>query len=244
MLFEEKPAFKSLSYPARCGYFLVLILFWIGSYILPLLANQAIGKARQTEDPVSALNLLTRAASYNPLDIEAYRSQARIFFAFFEETSQLDHFYASLDNLKKVQRRNPWFVDAYLQESGLYYTLMQKNLQYPALKEEILAPLAKAERIDPFNPFIKIHQAQVYLEFGQAESAQKKAAQAIKLEPNYISALYFLQRNFQYFGSETAFKDRIQKILIRIRGMTLVPGTYLFELFQVPPELKAETKNL
>jgi len=244
MLFEEKPAFKSLSYPARCGYFLVLILFWTGSYILPLLANQSIGKAQQAKDPASALNLLTRAAFYNPLDIDPYRSQARIFFAYFEETSHLDHFYAAIDNLKKVQRRNPWFVDAYLQESGLYYTLMQKNLQYPALKEEILSPLAKAERIDPFNPFIKMHQAQVYLEFGQAESAKKKAGQAIELEPNYISALYFLQRNFQYFGSETAFKDRIQKILIRIRGMTLVPGTYLFELFQVPPELKAETKNL
>ncbi len=240
ILFERELTFISFNKKVKLFYSFLLVFVLAACYLFPFLADVSIEKAKETRNPVQALKLLERSKYFNPLNIEAYYLQARLFINYFENTWDLKYFYAALDNLKKIQRLNRHFTESYLLESSLYHTLLNKNLEYVSLDSEILSPLKKAEKYDPFNPFIKMHQAQVYFEFEQNESAKREALKALEIEPDYISALYFLHKNYNYFGDDETFKAKIKGILARIKGITLESGTYLYELFKIPEALKQE----
>ncbi len=54
-----------------------------------------------------------------------------------------------------------------------YRDFLAKPSQYPALGEEILAPLRRAEKNDPFKPFLKLQQAVVLRELGRRREARR-----------------------------------------------------------------------
>jgi hypothetical protein len=66
------------------------------------------------------------------------------------------------------------------------------------------------------------------------QSAREEALKALELEPNYVSALYFLQRNFNYFPDNNTFKSRIDKIRNKASQLDPSPDTYLYALFKIP----------
>ena len=108
------------------------------------------------------------------------------------------------------------------------------------MDEEILAPLVKAEIYSPVNPFIKLAKARVYFEFNKDDRAKEEAINAITLEPEFVAALYFLQKNFNYFPNETVFQDKIAKILKKARQLNPAPGHYLHQLYEIPEKYKKE----
>lgn len=215
----------------------LLIFVLLVGYLLPYLSNIFLEKSQKNPDPVRAFNWLKKAGYLNPLNKDAYYFKAVYLHRYFQQTSNLEAFYEALNNLKKAQRLNPYFTEAYRLEFQLNEELL-KRIKYESLDEEVLAPLVKAEVYDPVNPFIKLTRAQVYLEFNKMDQAKAEAVKAITLEPEYAAALYFLQRNFSYFPDETAFQEKIAQILKKARQLNPQPGHYLYKLYEIPGENK------
>jgi hypothetical protein len=180
---------------------------------------------------------LEKARYLNPLDKDIYYFKAKHLLHYFKQTFNLEVFYEAVNNLKEVQRLNPYFLDAYRLEFQLYEELL-KRIRYASMDEEVVAPLVKAEIYAPVDPFIKLAKARVYLEFKKIGKAKAEAINAITLEPEFVAALYFLQRNFNYFQDETAFQERIAKILKKAREWNPNPGHYLYNLYEIPGEYK------
>ena len=85
--------------------------------------------------------------------------------------------------------------------------------------------------------FAKLGLDFIYFPFSVKPKDLKEAVQAIKsldIEPEFISALYFLHNRFNYFSDEEKFKNRIDKILKKAKNLDCQPGTYLDNLFKVP----------
>lgn len=237
MLFEQELVFKSFRLNAKLVSFFLLIFLFLLCYLFPFLSNMAIERSKKSRDPVTALNSLTKAAYFNPLSIEPPYLQAHTFFNYFKQTANLEYFGYALDNIKKVQRLNRHFSASYLLESNLYYLLFNTFQSRYVSLDEIISPLSKAEKVAPLDPFIRMRKAQLYLEFNKNELAKAEALKALKVEPQFISALYFLHRNFNYFKGESVFKEKFKKVLGKIKGLSLKPGTYLYTLYEIPPEL-------
>ena len=136
--------------------------------------------------------------------------------------------------LKRAEKLNPGFIDGYILESNLYLALLRRNVQYLKLADEIIAPLVRAEKNDPFNPFLKLKKALVYLSFGRTAPAREEAFRALAIEPEFVSALYLLHENFDYCPDEREFSRRIGRITEKARKLKLQPDTYLYNLFQIP----------
>jgi sulfur relay (sulfurtransferase) DsrC/TusE family protein len=111
---------------------------------------------------------------------------------------------------------------------------LKNNLKYEQLEEEILNPLKAAETIAPFDPFIQLKKAQVLLEFNKTKKSKEAALNALNIEPEYVSALYFLKKYFNQFPDESSFKELIKKIRAKADKLQLKPNSYLYELFKVP----------
>jgi tetratricopeptide (TPR) repeat protein len=245
-LFENQLNYKSFSLNLKTYYIILLVVTLLMGYLFPYLSQQFVEKA-QTQKNLSILtrfNLLKKAGYLNPLDAAVYYKKAELLYSYYKEAANLESFYSALDNLKKAQRLNRYYIDAYLLESDLYRELLQKNLAYTAIHEEIIAPLAKAEHYAPRDPFIKLQKADIYLQFNHMQSARQEALKALELEPDYVSALYFLQRNFNYFPDNNAFKSRIDKILDKASQIKPEPGTYLYGLFKVPEKQEVVNENI
>ncbi len=238
ILFEEELIFKSFHLNARLLSSFSLLFIFIICYLFPFLANISIEKSKASRDPVDALHSLKRAVYLNPLNGEAHYLQAQYFSNYFKQTANLEYFGAALEQLKKVQRLNRHFTGSYLLESNLYYLLFSGFKSGYVSSGEIIAPLTEAEKTAPLDPFIKLRKAQVYYEFDEKNAAKTEALKALKLEPHFISALYFLHRNFNYFPDEDVFNTKLKNILKKREGKTLTPGAYLYELYKIPGELE------
>ena len=166
-----------------------------------------------------------------PLSVKPFYFKALLAYELFTKSFSLDLYYQTLKNLRKIQRLNRQFLPAYLLEADLNLKILEKNLKYITLENEIIKPLTRAEKVSPFNPFIKLKKARIYLEFSQDDQARKQAEKALELEPDFIPAIYFLHKNFNYFGNEDVFKARINKVFTKIKNLRLKPGSYLFRLF-------------
>lgn len=240
VLFEEDLFFKSFHFNAKLVSFFSLIFIFIICYLFPFLANLSIERSKARQAPVEILDSLEKAAYFNPLSMEPYYLRALTFYNYFNRTADLEYFGHTLDNLKKVRRLNRYFTGSYLLESELHHLLWRKFKSGYVSLDEITAPLSKAEKIAPFDPFIRMRKAQVYLDFGEREAAKEAALNALEIEPNFVSALYFLHRNFDYF-EEDIFRTKLKEILEKAESVSLVPGTYLYELYKVPQELNKDS---
>ena len=217
------------------GTFLLVFAFTIG-YLLPYYSFRLAEKSQKAQNIVTRFDLLSKAEYLNSLDARVHYLKAVSLYYYFRETTNLESFYAALEKLKKTQRLNPYFIDSYWLESDLYAHLLQKNLNYAGLCEERTAPLTTAERYDPSNPFIKLRKAEIFLRCDLKEEARQEALKALELEPEYAAALYFLQRNFNYFTDEGVFEKRIARIQEKSSQYKPEPGTYLYKLFVIPVE--------
>ena len=181
-----------------------------------------------------AFKWIDKAEYINPLNINIYYARSLLLYNHFEKSSDLEAFEHGIRNLKKVQNLNENFLPAYLLEAEFYVILLKNNLKYEQLEEEILNPLKAAETIAPFDPFIQLKKAQVLLEFNKTKKSKKAALNALHIEPEYVSALYFLKKYFNQFPDESAFQELIKKIRAKADKLQLKPGSYLYELFKIP----------
>lgn len=230
--------FRSFTSKYKIFFSALLIFVWIVGYLLPFLSNMLIEKSRKSSHLVHAYRLLKTAEYLNPLDQKIYYSRAGHLYHYFKQTYNLESFYEAMNNLGKARRLNRYFINAYLLEVDLYRELLKKKIKYESMDEEILAPLRKAEIYAPFNPFIKLTKARVYFEFGKMDEAKEEAVNAINLEPEFVAALYFLQKNFNYFPDEKEFQEKITEILKKARELNPAPGHYLYRLYEIPQVLK------
>ncbi len=233
-LFENRLTHKSFTLNLKTYYTFLLVVTLLFGYLLPYISQRLVKKAEKDQNIVSRYNLLKKAGFLNPLDQDIHNLKALLLCSYFKKSANLESFYSALASLKKVQRLNKYFKNAYLLESDLYMQMQQKNPGYAGIHEEILAPLAKAEQYAPLDPFIKLQKAEIYLRFNHMQSAREEALKALELEPDYVSALYFLQRNFNYFPDKNTFKSRIDKIRDKASQIKPKPGTYLYALFKTP----------
>lgn len=245
-LFENRLTYKSFSINLKTYSIILLVVPLFIGYLFPYLSQRFVEKAQRQKNIniMTRFHLLKKAGYLNPLDAAVYYKKAELLYHYYKRSTNLESFYSALDNVKKAQRLNRYYIKAYLLESDLYRHLLQKNLAYAAIHEEIIAPLVRAEQYAPQDPFIKLQKADIYLRFNHMESARQEALKALELEPGYVSALYFLQRNFHYFPDENAFNSRIDKILDRASQIKPMPGTYLYELFKAPGKQEAATGGI
>jgi O-antigen ligase len=234
---EQHVTFRSFTPGLKLFLSALSIFVLIVGYLFPFLSNSFIEKSGKTPHLIQAYNWLEKARYLNPLDKDIYYFKAKHLLHYFKQTFNLEVFYEAVNNLKEVQRLNPYFLDAYRLEFQLYEELL-KRIRYASMDEEVVAPLVKAEIYAPVDPFIKLAKARVYLEFKKIGKAKAEAINAITLEPEFVAALYFLQRNFNYFQDETAFQERIAKILKKAREWNPNPGHYLYNLYEIPGEYK------
>jgi O-antigen ligase len=235
-LLEGNVTFKSFS--SRLKLFLsgLVILVLIASYLFPWAAAGLIKKSQKAAHPAEAFSLLKKAGYLNPLDQDIYYLKAFSLYNYFKQTSSLEAFYDAVNHLKKAQRLNKYFINAYLLEFDLYRELLKKKIKYVSMDEEIIAPLEKAEVYAPVDPFIKLKKARIYLEFNKNVQAKEEALKAVNLEPEFAAARYFLQRNFNFYGDEKTFKEGINKILDKAEKLKPEPGRYLYRLYEVPKD--------
>ena len=240
---EEEVSFKSFYIPWKLFLSCLLAVVFIAGYLFPWLSNGFIKKSKEAANLVQAFQLLKKAEFLTPLDQNVYYLKAQLLADYFKKTANLETFYSALDNLKKAQRLNRYFIRAYILESELYLELLNKRVKYLSMDEEITAPLEKAEIYAPFNPFIKLTKARVYFEFNKNRPAKEEAVKAITIEPEFAAALYFLHKNFNYFQDDETFNKKISRILEKSRKLNPPPGHYLFRLFEIPEQYKIEVEE-
>ncbi|MDQ1350722.1 MAG: hypothetical protein QG657_1024 [Acidobacteriota bacterium] len=235
-LFEQQLIYKNFTLPLKVHCIFFLVVIFTAGYLLPYFSLSLAEKSLKTNDLVTRFNLSGKAGYLDPLSADVHYIKAQCLFHYFKETANLESFYSAVESLKKVQRLNPYFIDAYWLESDLYAQLLRKNVNYAGLPEGITAPLASAERYDPANPFLKLRKAEIYLRFDLKEEARQEAIKSLELEPDYAMALYFLQRNFNHFADAGVFEVRIAHIREKAAQYRPEPGTYLSKLFEMPME--------
>lgn len=242
-LFEKQLIYRSFTLPLKVHCIFLLVVVFTAGYLLPYFSRSLVEKSLKTNDLVTRFNLSGRADYLDPLSADVHYIKAQCLFHYFKETANLESFYSAVENLKKVQRLNPYFIDAYWLESDLYAQLLRKNVNYAGLPGGITAPLASAEQYDPSNPFLKLRKAEIYLRFDFKEEARLEAIKSLELEPDYAMALYFLQRNYNYFPGAGTFETRIARIREKAAQYRPEPGTYLYKLFEMPMEPMISTGN-
>jgi hypothetical protein len=65
------------------------------------------------------------------------------------------------------------------------------------------------------------------------------AQTALNLEPNYVAALFFMQRSAGSPADDPAFQKRITRIQAKAKNLPARPGSYLYELYRLPAKSKA-----
>lgn len=233
MVFEDRPLFASFTPIGKTALVLFALGFWVMLYLLPWVSSRWSALA-QRKDAVTAFGCLTRAERLDPLNPRLPYAKALLLFAYFQKRGDVGAWTGSLRQSQRAQRLDRQFVDAAILESNLYLSLLGHRLKYPALLSEVIAPLERAEAWDPFNPFIKLKKALVYFDFSEKEMARREALRALELEPEFVSALYFLQEKFNHFANPDVFRSTIERIHRKSQRLRLQPGSYLFNLFQIP----------
>ncbi len=236
-LFKSEIYFHSNSNIMKFVSVSILMITIFTGYVFPYYSELLASRVGNQKDLVSVFDSLKKAGKFNRMNLRPYNYRADLLIDQFRKTSDPIFLYSALDNVKQIIKINPYFSKAYFLESDIFRTLLEKGMQYPGLSEEIIAPLEKLEKIDPFNPFIKMEKAHILIRFNKSELAKIEAVHAIELEPNYISALYFLQKHFNYFGKYEIFNNKIRQILVSTSGWVKRKSDYLDALIKLPPEL-------
>ncbi len=198
-LFKGEIDFQSNSVSMKFISILILIVVLFIGYIFPYYSELLVKQSSNQNNLIKAFSQLNKAEDFNKMNISPYYYKAIILLGQFKKTSNPELLYSAINNVRNILRINPYFSKAYFLESDIFRTMLEKGIEYPGLQEEVLSHLIKLEKINPYNPFIRIEKAHFLLRFGKPEQAKAEALSAIELEPKFISALYFLHKNFNYF---------------------------------------------
>ncbi|MBN2399863.1 MAG: O-antigen ligase family protein [Candidatus Aminicenantes bacterium] len=233
-LFWRRLFFISLTAVLKIFISGLLTLIFIIFYLLPLAADQWLRTAAAEKDIPRRFALLNRAAICNPLNEQVPLARARLLREYFNATSNLEAWEAARNDLHLARKLNGNSSEAFILESELFTDILRKKIMYPSLAEEILAPLRRAEALEPFNPFLKLRQALILDEFERRQEALRLTREALALEPEYVEALFFLQHMTGSPTAENAFRKRIARIQTKAESLHVKPGTYLYDLYRVP----------
>ena len=221
------PAFKA------CLSGLLLVIF-ILFYLLPLVADRSLQQAAAEKNIIQSYALLNRAARCSPLDERVLLARARILRGYFKATANLESWQAARENVRLALKLNRNSSDAHILESALFGDIAQQMGIYPALEEELLAPLRRAEALEPFNPFLKLRQAQLLAKFDRRPEALARARDALKLEPEYVAALFFVRQMTGSTADAAAFQERIAALQAKAKKLRTQPDSYLYDLYRLP----------
>jgi O-antigen ligase len=210
--------------------FLIFVIF----YLLPLFADRLLQTAAVEKNIVLRFALLKRAAIYSPFDERVPLARAQILRGFFKSSASLEAWEAAWEDLRFAQKLNRNSSEACILESGLFGDILEKKIVYPALAEEILAPLGRAEKLEPFNPFLKLQKAMILVDFDRRQEAQRHALAALDLEPDYVAALFFMRQLAGSPAGDSIFQKRIAQIQAKAKTLQAKPGSYLYDLHSVP----------
>ena len=226
--------FVSLQPGSRIFFSALLVFSLVTLYLFPYLANRCLDAAAGEKEIGRRFSLLKRAALFSPLDERPPLAKAEILRFFAASTGSIEAWADAWENLRLAQKLNRNSAEAFVGESTLFQGFLGKKINYPALGEEILAPLRQAEKLVPCNPFLKMQQAVVLREFGRKVEARDRARAALDLEPDYVSAILFIQDLDGLPADDPVLKERLARIREKAGRLRAMPGSYLFRLHQLP----------
>ncbi len=232
--FSARQKFVSLQPGFRIFLSSLLVFLVVTLYFFPYGADRFLESASREKNIVRRFGLLNRAALFSPLDERVPLAKAEVLRAFAKTAGSLEAWTDAVENLRLAQKLDGNGTSAHLLESALFGDFLVQRIQYPALAEEILAPLRRAEELDPFNPFIKLQEAVVLREFGRSRDARIQALAALDLEPDFVAALWLLHEWDGLPADDPALLQRISRIRARAKVLMAEPGSYLFKLHQLP----------
>jgi hypothetical protein len=238
-LFERR-RFVSLQPGFRVSVACLLVFTAAILYLSPFLSDRCLDSAAGEKDLIRRYSLLNRAALFSPLDERPPLAKARMLRAFAAAHASLEAWSDALQNLRLAQKLDGYDTSALLLESALFTDLAADPRQYPALGDEILAPLRRAEELDPFNPFLKLQAAAVLRRFNRLPEARRQAQAALDLEPDYAAALVFIHDLDGLPAADPSLQERIARIRGKAALLRARPGSYLFQLHQLPGPGAAE----
>jgi len=237
--FHQGREFISLTPALRVFFAVLLVFIFLFMYLSPFVSDQLLKKSRLEKNVIRRFDLLNRAALFNPLDERVPLNKAELLRGFAKARNNLEAWGSAWENLRLAQKLDRNNLDALAAESALFHDFLEKYGQYPALADEILEPLRRAEELDPFNPFLKMQQAGILRGFGRDPEARRLVLAALELEPEYVAALVFIHEPGGDPAAETAWEKRIAQIQAKAKKMRAKPGSYMFHLLQMPEKAGA-----
>lgn len=232
---ESPSTYQSPTPALRLGLGAFLVILAIFGYILPFLSGLYLDTARNEKDFLMAFSKARVASRLTPLAPEPHLLLARL-NSRYDEASPSPRVLANARyHLHRARRLNPYSAETSLLEAYLLERSIQRDLKYAGLESEIMSCLDRARDAAPLNPFIRMHRARIRFEFNHDEAAAGEARAALELEPRFLEARVFLQRYYPRSGSETEFLREVAAILELRKRKHPKPGSYLHELFSLPP---------
>lgn len=231
---SARQRFVSLQPGARVFFSALLIFSLVTLYLFPYLANRSLDAAAREKNISRRFSLLQRAAWLSPLDERPFLARADVMRFYAAGAGSIDAWNDAWNDLRHARELNRDSVEALIAESGLFQDFMGKQVSYQALGEEILAPLRRAEKLAPFNPFLKMRQAAVLWEFGRKAEARILAQAALDLEPDYATAIVFIHELDGLPADDPALQEQLARIRDKATRLRARPGSYLDRLHQVP----------
>ena len=232
--FWRRLLFFSLDRSFRIFLSGLLLVVFIIFYLFPFFADRLLQTAAAEKNIVRRFALLNRAALFCPLDDRVPMVRAKILRGFFKATANLDAWQTAWEDSRLSQKLNSNSSEACILEAGLFADVFDKKIIYPALAEEILSPLQRAEKLEPFNPFLKLQQALVLADFGRSQEARRLALAALDLEPDYVAALFFMRQLAGSSAEAAVWQKRIAQIQDKAKSLKAKPGSYLYDLYRLP----------
>ncbi len=231
---STRQKFVSLQPGPRLFVSAMLVFLLVILYLFPYLANRCLDAAVGEKSIAHRFSLLQRAALLSPLDERPPLAKAEALRFFAAGSGNIEAWTDAWENLRLAQRLNRNSVEALVAESVLFQRFLGKRITYPALGEEVLAPLRQAEKLVPFNPFLKMQQAFVLREFGRSAEARRRAQAALDLEPDYVAAIVFIHELDGLPPDDPVLRERLDRIREKAKHLRAKPGSYLFLLHQLP----------
>jgi O-antigen ligase len=221
--------------PGLRVFFSAFVIFLLVTlYLFPFVADRCLDASLREKNIVRRFALLQQAALFSPLDERVPLAKAELLGSFARSQGNLEAWADAVENLRLAQKLAGYGNAALLAESALFRDFLDRPIQYPALGEEILAPLRRAEKNDPFKPFLKLQMAVVLRELGRPGEARRLALAALDLEPDYVAALVFVHELDGLPLSDPALQGQLARILAKAKKLAARPGSYLAKLYELP----------
>jgi hypothetical protein len=241
-LFPAGRRFIALRPGARVFFSGLLVFVLLTFYLLPFLADRCLDRAVGEKDFVRRLAWLQKSSLLSPMDERGPLAKVALLRAFalsrpgpaLKAPNAGAAWAAALENARRAQRLDGNSVEALVLEAELFRDILDRGDGYPALGEEILEPLRRAVELAPFDPFLKLQQANVLRRFGRAAESRLLAQSALDLEPDYAVALVFIHELDGLPADNPTLRERLASIREKADRLKAPPGSYLFKLHLLP----------